>query len=91
MSHTPGPWTVSTSPDYFPSGATVVRANGGVVVAVLTKTPHIHANARLIASAPDLLEKLEAAELAIKACDDTGFYSEFRADIRTVIKAARGL
>lgn len=63
--HTPGPWQVSQSLDYFDEGATVVRTVNiprgcarGLVVAVLTKTDECSANARLIAAAPELLEAL---------------------------------
>lgn len=63
---TPTPWTVSTSPDYFTGGATVVRATSpshcGIVVCVVTKTKDEHKNALLLSLAPELLEALRAVE-----------------------------
>jgi hypothetical protein len=54
---TPGSWHVSTSQDYFPGGATVVR-DKQLVVAVITKRDEEEANARLIAAAPEMVEAL---------------------------------
>lgn len=66
-SHTPGPWTISTSSpvDYALSihGAPLKQSGGFPVVADILErtTDGTHeANARLIAAAPDLLEALRA-------------------------------
>lgn len=64
--HTPGPWTISTSPpvDYALTihGASLKQSGGFPVVADILErtTDGTHeANARLIAAAPDLLEALQ--------------------------------
>ncbi len=61
MSHTPGPWRFEEEPPY---GKPVVMAGGYYIASTYSSpgqdprsTPE--ANARLIASAPDLLEALE--------------------------------
>lgn len=58
-------WRVSHSPDYFIGGATVVRGgpsgHRGVIVAVVTKTPHEHNNSQLITAAPELYAACLAA------------------------------
>lgn len=76
MSHTPGPWHIEDA-----SYGQIICA-GKVDVAVVRNAdelPH-HANARLIAVAPDLLNALKsmlrhverARESDLLACDDTG-------------------
>jgi len=82
-SHTPGEWIVSHSNDYFTGGATVVRGNAphtGIVLAVCTKVEAEHANARLIAAAPELLE---AARSLLVLLDNNDYYND------RVIDAAR--
>jgi len=69
--HTPGPWYVSTSPDYFSGGATVVRGrvpDSGLVIAVLTTVLEREANARLIALAPEMVRVLRLVNLYEPTC-----------------------
>jgi len=61
--YTPGPWRYSTAPQ--PNGCPIIGA-GPLMVAMLAHTVNEpaqretdHANARLIAAAPDLLESLQ--------------------------------
>ena len=75
---TPGEWSVSTSPDYFRGGATVIRANNALVVCPITKTPHGLANAEVIALLRNLAPPLIAdwkrmrGENMCDACAGTG-------------------
>ena len=83
--HTPGPWSVEH--DYKPY---VIRSRGDLV-ATITGTaairPSAAANARLIASAPDLLAALVIAEeiLRINGFDDHA------ATARAALARAKGI
>lgn len=79
--HTPGPWEIVPEGNNFHSHTISMRNPEGVRWAAVAKTqqgntiyPHLTisakqqlANARLIASAPDLLEALEELELHCRA------------------------
>jgi hypothetical protein len=69
--HTLGPWTAERDPSHFDTLSTVTAGEKGrrfpgqqmiVQVGGFAETEEQEANARLIASAPDLLEALLAAE-----------------------------
>ena len=70
MTHTPGPWKI----DPVPPLAVIADNEDGDGIATLEGDagfPEIHANARLIAAAPDLLEALkEAIEELNQCCSD---------------------
>jgi len=57
VAHTPGPWRLTPYSSIVGRG---VVANGGIVIATIHGDPHpsAEANARLIATAPELLEAL---------------------------------
>lgn len=64
FAHTPGPWRFYTEPQ--PNGCPIVGDGKGLMVAMLAHTVNqadqkekAFANARLIASAPELLEALD--------------------------------
>jgi len=63
--HTPGPWLASrlASPDYAPQYGIYSESNPNDFAIV--KGDNAEANARLIASAPDLLEALENAVVLV--------------------------
>ena len=57
-SHTPGPW--KSRPENKGSWTAVVHAAGGECIAVCSSgSADNHANARLVAAAPELLEALQ--------------------------------
>ena len=60
--HTPGPWTVDP---YSRSTQAVVAIGEGEVDGAFVDGPNAFANARLIASAPDLLAALKQARHAM--------------------------
>ena len=69
--HTPGPWHIHTEPQ--PHGCPIVGNGRGLMLAMLSHSVNYpnqrdeaNANARLIAAAPDLLEK---AQVAMAACE----------------------
>lgn len=70
---TQGDFHVSRSTDYFEDGAVVVRGtepHDGIVIAVLTNTPHRDANAIAISKLPKLLrEHVEMVEQLKTHCD----------------------
>lgn len=82
--HTPGPWTIS--------GMSTINTLGGnkTYIASIAKNDR-HANARLIAAAPDLLATLEKVDayLAPDKNDDDEWH-EIRAIIQTAIAKAKG-
>lgn len=103
--HTPGPWRVST-PDHT-SGATMIQAADGTIICSRVMAHDgsnddieaAEANARLVAAAPELLEALELAKLAvenaIRLCrrhDDNAFIGHaFTLDnINSAIGKAKG-
>ena len=61
MTHTPGPWRINTR--LSRNGAPVISGDGRDIAKALyhmgSEDPEVDANARLIASAPELLEALE--------------------------------
>jgi hypothetical protein len=75
--HTKGPWSIS--PTSNPETEFGIASNDGTIIARLDSwfdkdEPEADANARLIASAPDLLEALEAL-LRLYATECDGLYS----------------
>jgi hypothetical protein len=60
--HTPGPWRAEVQPDCSIARIYGPKHSDGGEYAALFETSN-HANARLIASAPELLEALKDAEL----------------------------
>lgn len=58
MKHTPGPWTVGAHQKIISRGWSIrIPEDGSAIAYVLgEKNPELHANARLIAAAPELLE-----------------------------------
>ncbi len=73
--HTPGPWKYSTEPQ--PNGCPIIGAQG-LMIAMLAHTVKqadqretALANARLIAAAPELLEALRVAALALAHATET--------------------
>lgn len=94
--HTPGPWAVNHAGDH--TGITevfVYAPNCGVddvsvaadIVDPVTSMPS-EANARLIASAPDLLEALEAIEYALRMNFSPATILDEGSPIREGIRAA---
>ena len=66
--HTPGPWRFYTDPQ--PNGCPIVGNGRGLMLAMLAHSVNYpdqrdeaNANARLIASAPELLEALRAVDV----------------------------
>ena len=96
--HTPGPWNVITGPDHEPpdfSDLLIGVRPCGILAHVdpSNEMPSVaDANARLIASAPDLLAAAEAALAGIEAClpQVARALAEELAKLRTAIARARG-
>lgn len=103
--HTPGPWTADRSGDgrkdrFIRSGRILEGATGGVAVCrVCNALPHSEneANMTLIASAPELLQKLKGAqvwlELAVEEMRGKGIepgfkYAEVIAEIEATVNRA---
>lgn len=95
--HTPGPWEVWADPGIETRDVFVVPVAGGVVVAdIVTVNAHGiateqtistgHANARLIAAAPELLEACEAALLRDDIASD-----ELGDALRAAVAKAKGV
>ena len=93
--HTPGPWKQG---DACFSDMRSIRSNGHrIAVAdggISTSDAEDHANARLIAAAPDLLEALEslyhaANSIGEDTCDPVAFAGALE-DARASIAKARG-
>lgn len=85
MSHTPGPWRVSSN--------CVLGSDNAIVATVATYsqvefTKEEKSNAHLIAAAPDLLEACEAAKHIFEDSDNWNVQSFQR--ILAAIKKARG-
>ena len=65
--HTPGPWVVDKAPSTLGGNGFTVRAGGAIICAAFPGAstdriePVAELNARLIASAPDMLELLTLA------------------------------
>jgi hypothetical protein len=94
--HTPGPWEVWGEPGIETRDLSVGPVNGGIAVAdIVTTNAHGiataesistgHANAALIAAAPELLEACEAALLRDDIAD--GELGDF---LRAAIAKAKG-
>lgn len=91
MSHTKGPWTASEHGDYgdYDGNSIVIRGDDLRIAAVLGyDTEETHANARLIAAAPELLETLENIACADTATWDADMRDEFRWWAQTRAKLA---
>ena len=95
--HTPGPWRWVPQPDYSWQYQDLMSASGEVVLSG-EEAPDpsgieiSHADARLIAAAPDLLEALEALMVTIDAQINAGLRwdPEEVAAARSAIAKARG-
>jgi hypothetical protein len=101
--HTPGPWQLEA--DWMRNSHALFTADGGwvceIVTPVSTETygrEHSLANARLIASAPDLLEALQALDSTMERVDRShltftdrklidGMYAQI---LRAIAKATGG-
>lgn len=93
--HTPGPWSVHLSQS--PNSSFVYGHDGLTVASIgLVYSPgenHIdieHANAQLIAAAPDLLEALKAANKALENLTGEGHVNNVKAQVRETILKAEG-
>lgn len=93
--HTPGPWRVASASDY-PSGINVdARERGYVALVGHPGDSEAQANARLIASAPDLLEQLTQTVRALEFWfphwgDPDGVNSQMMSNAREAIAKAEG-
>jgi len=87
MTHTPGPWIVF-------NGGVSVWANGGYIKQHFPEAPRDerHANARLIAAAPELLEACKLAEdiLAMLDFEEGTFEDRAKETIQKAIDKAGG-
>ena len=83
-SHTKGPWEASDRGDYddFDGDSRVVLGDDIRVAVVHDRgTQEAEANARLIAAAPDMLEALEAMEVAYEAeNNEAEFFKDYDED-----------
>lgn len=90
--HTRGPWEVETRP----KGFTIYGEDSTLVVSREffrnTETQEHHANARLIAAAPELLDAAQAARAILQACGEWGnpFIAPQVKIIEDAIKKATG-
>lgn len=84
---TPGPWQISRHGDVIARDALIVVAGDGI----LGSGQEQAANARLIASAPELLEALEGLLALIKLAPDDAFVAggDATAQARAAIEKAR--
>ena len=89
--HTPGPWSVSVKGRYVGITHVPTRNNplGGLVCKMHSGRPEIHADARLIAAAPGLLDALEAA-VEWNGYDDYGIRSVWLKQALSAIAKAKG-
>ena len=75
--HTPGPWQID---DCTPGESTRMRFEVGTKDSVIARTTdgwkEAHANARLIAAAPELLEQCKLFEKVLKAIGDMDYRDE---------------
>lgn len=90
MKHTPGKWNLWT----FVSGDWQVFSDDGGVIAARSSSygrdgDEMHANGRLVAAAPDLLEACKAA-LAWRALDGDGISDPTRLALIAAVKKAEG-
>jgi hypothetical protein len=78
---TPGPWQIE---DCTPGESTGLRFEVATKDSVIARTTdgwkEAHANARLIAAAPDLLEQCKLFEKVLKAIGDMGYKDEIDLD-----------
>lgn len=91
--HTKGEWKVETQPLLRPKGCTkyyITSNNGELLITEFTRVDYLkdeaEANAKLIASAPDLLEALIKLYGAIDSCID--LTPELIKDCKNAIKKA---
>lgn len=87
--HTPGPWKV-VQPDAINPSRAMVCADKGVDIYCAPLTNETLANARLIASAPDLLDLLKQAVHACEDNDEVWLGSAFVKAARAAIAKAGG-
>lgn len=98
--HTPGPWTAESEKDFSPDRQydecwTVISGGGILTVAAIEQHDgEAAANARLIASAPELLSALELAHRALVICNSNHGIGTLpaaseRADIEAATMLAR--
>jgi hypothetical protein len=85
--HTPGPWTAWGCTIYTDSGYRVAQTWDQDRCCL--PTPTMEADARLIASAPDLLVALERIESSLG--HEPGMYSDILSIARAAIAKAKGL
>ena len=92
--HTPGPWFLDTSADVdLPDHVGISADKHGLLAQVVWKmeyeehSPECEANARLIVSAPDLLESLKEYDDAFTEFDPTS--KESRTRMRLAVVKAR--
>ena len=88
--HTPGPWVVIPMPD---GSIDICKSNAGYHIAQMLYTGYpadVQANARLIASAPDLLAALEAIVKMISPYSGQGRMDTEISAARAAIAKAKG-
>jgi hypothetical protein len=85
MTHTPGPWRKGLCGD-------IVTEDGRIIAQIFWPRSAAHANARLVAAAPDLLEALEKTLFPLKTAALRGSHGAENAFIRAekAIAKARG-
>lgn len=83
--HTPGPWVVQESE--HPDVGLLIKPVPGQVVAECDRLPEMEANARLIASAPDMLDILIQIRLASEFGDITSLNYAIRQAGKIIDKA----
>jgi len=86
-SHTPGPWSFDDTREYF--NGPVIRMNGVKIAALLrndVQLAEFHANARLIAAAPRILERLQITNRALLALNTENMPEGVRWTIEAVLE-----
>jgi hypothetical protein len=100
MKHTLGPWKFETSKSGFHKITKLLNDDDALIVDLMIhegKEDEALANARLIASAPELLEALEDITETFKSClggSDPLYYTDFKGEIEravSVINKAKGI
>ena len=91
--HTPGPWKIGAPP---PNGEQTIGTQQGLMVAVATTGAGVptEANARLIATAPELLDELESAVLQMgmaAECVESGRHDEAILHLRSHVRQKRAV
>lgn len=88
--HTPGPWHVDSSMAAYRVASDSVVICELFGVAIPPQPAVEHANAHLIAAAPELLEALEEMVAMMDCGDEPGAGSEWHAKAVAVIAEAKG-